>query len=121
MDFLSFDKCAELKAAGFPQETVFYHSPVNCYQNPPEPGSNWYIAKGTETEYDIACPTSDELMAAFEADLSSAKTDERFFVAFFGDKPSGRYQANVVTEEHGFGNTPAEALANLWIRWKRKK
>ena len=114
MSQFEYNTCAELKAAGYPQGescTVW----VEC-----EDGGRCTIAgqvydqdNGSPLELLCACPNSDELIAAIQARWP--KYDLSLHDFRYPEDRQGRWGARARSALWGRGDTPAAALAALYI------
>ncbi len=111
MNHLSLDQCQKLKELGFPQNTYFYWTPNVVYEVPPEASSTYSISAGPETEYDVACPTLEELLEWLGDDFLG-----------IGKYDGGKRQPYAAMSEEGRhhcpGADPLEAVYNLCLAVK---
>ena len=98
---MTYEIAKKLKDAGFPIKTI------PAYDNA---GKN---AKLVDAEFEFLAPTLSKLIEACNGKLTELKYDDTGFKlilrwAAFSDK------------ERGDGNSPEEAVANLWLELNKK-
>ncbi len=116
---LSYEICKQLKEARFPQKTDF--------------GSKFYDSNGNLwlenlstlklPEKDCLCPTISELIEVC-GEIVLWKWRDNWFSGFGENKEVGENHIDDSwdeDEEKGKGQSPEEAVANLWLKIKSKK
>lgn len=105
MKHLSLETCQRLKAAKYPQDgSMFVFIPLS--------EGRWrhlyFMQAAINCPKGIACPTADELLEALGGEIDWLEVD--------ATEP-GRvcYQARYDGEVTDYADTPAEALAALWL------
>lgn len=117
---LNVGVCLELKAAGFPQEDCSgYWTPNAVYDNPREPSEVYHFTHDEETEFDVACPTADELLELLPKVLHQ-NGFPRFLNVEHQQKWSAGYLRGTEFMIYERGDSPAEALAQLWLKTQGK-
>lgn len=118
MTHLPLETCRELKEAGYLQETVWrvgltVTGDVTLIRS----GDSLSFSNGSPAYSDVsACPTSDELLETLGDGFSALYESDSQFGEW---AVSGFYADGAKTMD--YGNTPAEALARLYISVNSKK
>lgn len=129
---MNYELCKKLKDAGFPQEYrksnpiadfAYYDKSEELHLLHDDNDTGWWIGNeyGEVDRLDIErvlkeftkCPTLSELIEACGKD--------KVFNLYNGNK---RWEASKIGKEedafHGYGQTPEEAVANLWLALNKK-
>lgn len=131
---LSYEKAKELKDNGFSQDNIgerwYADGCENCICNNPESQIKYPEIRGIAIEalgkYIIKIPTLEELIEAcgeeFEKlELCSCMPSPHDHACVWDARPkNGRIDGEPADKWDGRGDTPSEAVANLWLALNKK-